>query len=72
MTTPRVNETLKNLARKSTDSEVRAIGIAWLGQLKTEGEFLAELGRQASGPEIRIQTIKAIGRDKNGAGSEAF
>jgi len=62
----RVSETLKNLVSKTTDSEVRSISIAWLGQLKADTDFLSKLANQESSAETQIQTIQAIARDKNG------
>lgn len=63
---PRVGEMLKNLVLSSTDAEVRAISISWLGQTKSADDFLADLGRKASETETRVATINAIARNKNG------
>lgn len=62
----RVNETLKGLVSKTTDAEVRAIGIASLGQVKTNSEFLADVARQDSSTQAQIEAIQAIARNKSG------
>lgn len=63
---PKVSEILKNLVSNSSDSQVRSIGIAGLGQLKTDNDFLAALANKNSSAETQIQTIQAIARDKTG------
>lgn len=62
----RVSETLKSLVSKTTDTEVRSIGLAALGQLKTSAEFLSDVARKDSKTQTQIEAIQAIAQNKTG------